>query len=232
MAPGASRQSQVPGFASGLGAALLVAALLSAVPSLAQPLPVGGADSRYSVLVDAPPGVPEATAYAAALRIVLVQVTGDPSAAADAGLQAALGDVRRYVREARREAPNRLDVQFDAALLGPRIAAAGYGIRATDESADVATGPPATVTVAVSGIASLADYGRVLRLWQGLDVVERARVNGIRAGAVEYELELRGDRGALQRQVGLQAVLEALGDPASDAAAGAPLAFRLRAAGE
>lgn len=62
--------------------------------------------------------------------------------------------------------------------------------------------------IAVSGIGSLADYGRASSYLEGLSIVSGLAVDRVTADTVVFGLELRGDPGQLVRVVDLGRVLE------------------------
>ena len=71
----------------------------------------------------------------------------------------------------------------------------------------VPSGETATVRLAVDGVASTADYARVLRFLERLTAVESCSVERVEGEEVLFRLALRGDSAALEEAIGLGRVL-------------------------
>jgi hypothetical protein len=81
-----------------------------------------------------------------------------------------------------------------------------------------------SLTLGVSGIGTLDQYGAVLAYLRGLDVVETVGVAAFGGDTVRFDLTLRGEPERLDRALALRRVLE---PDAGEAADGATLHYRL-----
>jgi hypothetical protein len=106
----------------GAAVALALLALLSGAAAVAARV-----DDLYAATVSTADASPQATqaAFAEALRLVLVKVTGRAAAGEDARLLQSLGDPASLVQQFRRDGAGNLWARFDAAELRRRLAAAG-----------------------------------------------------------------------------------------------------------
>jgi hypothetical protein len=81
----------------------------------------------------------------------------------------------------------------------------------------VSSGGASVVNLAVSGVASVEDYARVLRFLERLTAVESCTVERVEGEEVLFRLALRGDAAALEEAIGLGRLLSrepsAPGDP-------------------
>ncbi|MEC9405982.1 MAG: DUF2066 domain-containing protein [Pseudomonadota bacterium] len=85
------------------------------------------------------------------------------------------------------------------------------------------------VELAVSGLRSLNDYGRVLNFLAGLPPVSTVTISHVRADAVVYQLQTKATRDQLRQSIDLGRVLVPADVEASGSVLGpmAPLAYRL-----
>ena len=68
--------------------------------------------------------------------------------------------------------------------------------------------------VVIANVDSLDAFGRLSRYFRSLNIVENATVAGVRADRVEFELQVRGDRGRLQAALAGNGSLTELGEAA------------------
>ncbi len=202
---------------------VLVIAVCPAVAGSAVAVP-----DPYSISVFEGRVGPETTARAqiAALRQVLVRVTGLEAAGRDEALIARIGDPARLLLSSSRDSAGNLALRFDAVALAERIRAGGYALRGlAAQPTGAAEGP---TRLDVQGLRSFADYGRVMRQLQGLAAVGDIQVLRATKTVVELSVDLRTDVDAFWREVRLQGQLEPVVGLDTSAVPVESLALRLR----
>lgn len=109
-----------------------------------------------------------------------------------------------------------------AQALGSQLLAR-YGI-GTDQA-----GASQAIELAVSGLRSLSDYGRVLNFLNDLPPVSTVTLRRARADAVVYQLHTTASREQLRQSIALGRVLMPADEPAAENLLGpvAPMAYRL-----
>ena len=100
---------------------------------------------------------------------------------------------------------------------------ARYGI-GTDQA-----GASQAIELAVSGLRTLSDYGRVLNFLNDLPPVSTVTLRRARADAVVYQLHTTASREQLRQSIALGRVLMPADEPAAENLLGpvAPMAYRL-----
>lgn len=86
----------------------------------------------------------------------------------------------------------------------------------------VSSGDTRTVQLAVSGVTSIEDYGRVSRFLSGLTAVESLAVESVERDQVVFRVAMRGEPATLDEAVRLGGVLQAAGQPGRQ-----PLEYRV-----
>ena len=135
---------------------LLVTLMLAAAASLYAALPAAAMTRAelYQASVPAPARgeANQAAAFAQAMRIVLVRITGRRNAGDDAAMSPLVGEARRYVQQFRAAADNQLSVAFDSNAIDRWLAQNGQPIWGRDRPttfvwlvAPAAGNQPATV---------------------------------------------------------------------------------------
>jgi hypothetical protein len=130
------------------------------------------------------------------------------------------------------------EVQWLLVKNGERAALEGAALRdgldavADRSAAELSVVGGATSTrLTVLDVATVADYGRVLRYLERLSVLQSVDVESFEHGALSLKVVARGDAKVLGRVLALGGVLTPNGSPGADAggvgAAAAPLVFRI-----